>query len=219
MVGFLAILVLLQLLTPHTSLCVLRSRSSPSIYIEKVGSFVLPSTGFSPTALTSTKLESSLAERSDNLIEKTAIFSLSVLLATICPKPCDAFHKVGFSYQNFVQITKLLLRGRSPNAIRDSITALLTKILPTFVRDFFRDQYAKNPRVLCEMSVQWFGFGFLTWLIGPVEPQLTEVTLKDGSTEIWNSTVKLTECRYLMVSQSFSLSFSPYLFDALNDCY
>ncbi len=50
------------------------------------------------------------------------------------------------------------------------------------------------------MSVQWFGFGFLTWLIGPVEPKLTEIVQSDGSVEMWNSTVKLLECRYLMES-------------------
>ena len=159
------------------------------------------SSSSSSSSLLPTKLSSAYPPRNDSIVELMAIFSITSLLATICPQPIEALKRVGPSYDNFVQVSKLLLRGRSPNGIRDSITGLLTKVLPKFVRNFFRDQYAKSPKLICELSVQWFGFGFLTWLIGPVEPALTEIVSKsDGSVEVWNSTVKLLECRYLMES-------------------
>jgi len=77
---------------------------------------------------------------------------------------------------------------------------LLTSILPGFVRNFFTSSYVNDPKLVCELSVQWFGFGFLTWLVGPVESQLTNITFTDGRVEVWNSTIKLVECRYLVQS-------------------
>lgn len=138
--------------------------------------------------------------RNDSAVEKVAIFSLSLLLCTICPKPFEAVINVGTSYKNFVNVSKLLLLERNPNEIRTKIVNLLTAILPNFVKIFFRKQYSNDPKLVSELSVQWFGFGFLTWLVGPVEPKLSQITLTDGSIQIWNSTVKLTECRYLAES-------------------
>lgn len=52
-------------------------------------------------------LESKLVPRNDSYLEKAAIFSVSVLLTTITPKPKVALLKVGFSYSNFVNVTKV----------------------------------------------------------------------------------------------------------------
>ena len=211
---FLVLLFLFQLLGPNFSFRV----PTTHYWLQGIRGGLRISDSSAQKVLYSTKLDSNLPERPDNLIERTAIFSITTLLATICPNPGQALKKVGFSYANFVEVSKLLLR-HDPNTIRDSITGLLAKIIPAFVSNFFREQYAKSPKIICEMSVQWFGFGFLTWLIGPVEPQLTEVTVgRDGSTEIWNSTVKLVECRYLMVSRN-SLSVLPASFIFINHHY
>ena len=146
------------------------------------------------------KIESRFPPIKDNSIEKAAIFSLSFLLSTICPEPIKAFKKIGASYDNFVNVSKLLLQYKTSNEIRLKIVSLISKIIPKFVKDYFRKMYSENPKLVCELSVQWFGFGFLTWLIGPVEPIQNTFSSDDGTTETWNSTVKLLECRYLVAS-------------------
>jgi Beta-carotene isomerase D27-like, C-terminal len=145
-------------------------------------------------------LQSKLQPRNDTIIEKAAIFSLSFLLSTITPNPQVAITKLGTSYSNFVDVSKLMLQAKTPDVIKDRIVDLLLKVLPKIIRDGFASKYIESPRWVCESSVTWFGFGFLEWLVGPAEGKANVLTLPNGTTVEWKSTVKLTECRYLVES-------------------
>ena len=146
-------------------------------------------------------LLSKLQSRNDTFVEKAAIFSLGLLLSQITVNPSISRKELGFDYSNFVTISKLLLLERSPDEIKTVIVNLLVKILPRQIRDAFRSKYQEDPRWVCESSVQWFGFGFLEWLIGPTDPVVsTMFSSKNNQSEEWVSTVKLLECRYLVQS-------------------
>lgn len=86
-----------------------------------------------------------------------------------------------------------------------SILELLNRVLPSFVREFFRNNYAKNSKYICTASSQWFSFGFIEWLVGPAERFGVQVRVRDGDgsdqEQTWTSGVKLTECRFLAESQ------------------
>lgn len=140
--------------------------------------------------------------RNDTIVEKVAIFSLSVLLSLIAPDPTTALPKCGFEYKNFVETAKHLLGYNSPDVIRSKIVSLVVRILPGFVRDYFRTKYLESPQLVAKLSVQWFEFGFLHWLVGPVIPKYTSVPRHDDDDEFssWNNTVKLLECRFLKES-------------------
>jgi hypothetical protein len=139
--------------------------------------------------------------RNDTFVEKVAIFSLSMLLSFIAPDPTRAIQKCGFEYKNFVETAKHLLEYKSPDIIRSKIVSLIVRILPGFVRDYFRSKYLESPQLVAMLSVQWFEFGFLHWLVGPVIPKYTSaLRSEDDEFSSWNNTVKLLECRFLKES-------------------
>jgi hypothetical protein len=139
-------------------------------------------------------------KRNDTVIEKIAIFSLSLLLSSISPDPLKSLSKSGFSYSNFVDCSKILLEFQTPDIIKTKIVSLIVRILPSFVRDYFKTKYRETPRLVAELSVRWFEFGFLHWLVGPVEPKYTSTGRADETGSSWNNTVKLLECRFLRES-------------------
>ena len=136
------------------------------------------------------------SSRNDTIIDKVAIYALSLTLSSITPRPLYALSKVGPAYSNFVSVSRLLLEYKSSDIIKEKIVSLIVAILPGFVKDYFRQKYSQTPKLVSELSVKWFGFGFLQWLIGPVEAKETIIS----PTETWMSTAKLTECRFLKES-------------------
>jgi len=117
-------------------------------------------------------------QRTDNIIERMALFALSSILA-LAINTTDRkllVRNIGFSYTNFVRITKLLIaKSRNISDVTDAIIKILTVILPKFVTDFFRTNYAKNSRYICEASSLWFTFGFIEWLVGPAERSIIDI--------------------------------------------
>jgi len=147
---------------------------------------------------------SRLEPRQDKLWERAAIYLLSAVVVRLLPRDLASEGKkllrFDMTYKDFCDITKLLLRNsRSVDEVRKQIVGLLTSLMPMFVRNFFRNTMEKNPKLLCEQSSQWLGFGLLGWLIGPTEPIEVEVDVIAPG-EKWQSGVKLLECRYLLES-------------------
>ena len=149
---------------------------------------------------------SALTPRKDNPLERLVIMALSFALATLIPDDklrAEGMSKVRPNFEGFNEVTRVLLRSSrgQPERIKVSIVELLTKLMPLKVREFFKETYKKNARLLCEQSSEWIRFGFLTWLIGPTE----RISVKVSEDEEWLSGVKLTECRYLQASGCKSL--------------
>lgn len=77
---------------------------------------------------------------------------------------------------------------------------MLKSIIPLPLRKSFQQLYYASPRWISEKSAIFMKSGMLSWLVGSTERFDVEVTKSDGSKEIWQSGVKLTQCRYLMES-------------------
>ena len=118
-------------------------------------------------------------QRTDNVVERMALFLLSSILA-FSIKTTDRdllIRNIGFSYNNFVRITKLLVvKSRNIRDVSEAIVKILTSILPKFIIKFFQTNYSKNSRYICEASSLWFTFGFIEWLVGPAERFLTDAS-------------------------------------------
>ena len=93
-----------------------------------------------------------------------------------------------------------MLQGTEVTSIRASIVGLLKSLMPAKVRSFFQTKFIETPRYICESSSEWMKFGFLDWLVGPMERTQVQIVKPDGSSEEWLSGVKLKECRYLVES-------------------
>jgi len=152
--------------------------------------------------------KSNLALYRDSILERGALFLLSFLLVRILPPKFrvigHSYLRLGMDFEAFCNITKLLLQGEEDGdvgKVQVKIVTLLTNLMPEKVRLFFKETYNTNPKLLCEQSSQWIGFGFLTWLIGPTEPIDVDVLFgNEKKMETWKSGVKLVECRYLQQS-------------------
>ncbi len=154
--------------------------------------------------------KSLVTPRRDNIIERVVIFLLSFLLARLIDDKStrkEAMSKLRFNFDGFLDVTKVLLRsaGTRPEVIRIKIVALLTSLMPRKVVDFFKATFQEDPKLLCEQSSEWIGFGFIGWLIGDTE-RITVDVPKDAMPELlhddvtWESGTKLLECRFLQES-------------------
>ena len=146
------------------------------------------------------------AARKDNPMERVLIMIVSFLLARLIPDEGlrkEAMGKVRPSFEGFCDVTKVLLRSSrgQPERIKVSIVELLVTLMPLKVREFFKETFRTNAKLLCEQSSEWIGFGFLGWLIGSTE----RIPVKITENEEWLSGTKLTECRYLQQSGCKSL--------------
>jgi len=141
-------------------------------------------------------------KRNDNALERMAIHYLSSFIATICPDKLAANElvKPGMTYQNFVTLTKLLLRFGTADEIRFKITSLLKSILPQAIRNQIRVLSFVNTKWISEKSSLWMKLGLLSWLVGPVQRfhiPTQKLTVANPGNDDWHSGVKLEKCRYL----------------------
>ena len=110
---------------------------------------------------------------------------------------------MSFNFDGFCKVTKVLLRsaGARPETIKIKIVALLKLLMPMKVINFFKETFASDPKLLCEQSSEWIGFGFLDWLVGDTERITVDITKEAisglDSNVTWNSGTKLIECRFL----------------------
>lgn len=150
------------------------------------------------------------APRKDSPLERVVIILLSWLLARLIDDEVirvEAMSKLRFNFDGFCDVTKILLRsaGTRPEVVKIKIVALLTSLMPVKVREFFKEAIKQDPKLLCEQSSEWIGFGFISWLIGDTErisvniPKESMPELLDNDVT-WQSGTKLTECRFLQES-------------------
>ena len=88
--------------------------------------------------------------------------------------------------------------------LKKKIVGLLNTVVPEKARDALKKKFKSDSRWVSESSSEWMSFGFLTWLVGPVERFDVEIKEKRGlSSSIplesdekttWKSGVKVS-CR------------------------
>ena len=104
------------------------------------------------------------------------------------------------SFGDFAGITKLLLRRSNGSVaeLQTKIVSLLSFFVPARVKDFFRVEYAKNARLICEQSSEWIqSFGLIAWLIGS---ETSRYMVQVGPDEQWESGLHVKQCRYFLES-------------------
>lgn len=102
----------------------------------------------------------------DNILERGAIFLLSLALALLSAHPLKSLRNVGPSYTNFVQTSHDFMAERTPSQMKDKLVGLLSLVIPSVVKRLFREKYEEMPQVVKENSVIWFSFNFLRFLVG-----------------------------------------------------
>ena len=137
----------------------------------------------------------------DVIWEKLAIYLLSWSLACVSVDKYNAMKYVypGMGYPQFVLVSRTLLRGTA-NDIKTRVVDLLLSLVPLQIRQKIIDYCKDKPQWIAEKSSEFMSFGFLGWLVGPVERIIVAVPQPDGTIENWLSGVKLKECRYLVES-------------------
>ena len=159
----------------------------------------LPSTLVAPVPI----FPAAPTPRNDSPLEKVAIYLLSWTLARVVndKEEVKKFVYPGMDFKGFVTVTKFLLKG-SAEDIKIKVVGILLGLIPTFLRKPIFEFCQRNPKWISEKSATFMGFGVLGWLVGPTEKFTMEIpsSINNEETEIWQSGIKLTECRYLVAS-------------------
>lgn len=101
------------------------------------------------------------------------------------------------NYDNFVNLSREIMRGRNTAQQRETVAAVLGSLLPPDAPATFRKLFPFN-RATAEFNA-WLTTIFFTWLVGPSELKDIEVEY-EGSKETWRSGVQIKKCRYLEAS-------------------
>lgn len=150
------------------------------------------------------------AVKKDNILEKAVLLLLAYILSTFLTTPelqqeCKQYLKLSMTFKDFCSITKLLLRKSNGDidALQKRIVKLLHSLVPSKVRQFFKDSYFSTPKRLCEQSSEWIHrFGLISWLIGSEVERFDIEIVNPVSLQVenWNSGLKVMQCRYLLES-------------------
>ena len=143
--------------------------------------------------------------RKDNLLERGLMFLLSFLLVRLIDDKVfreEAMGELRFNFDGFCKVTKVLLRsaGARPETIKIKDSSLTQVTHASEGDKLFKETFASDPKLLCEQSSEWIGFGFLDWLVGDTERITVDITKEPYSLDsnvTWNSGTKLIECRFL----------------------
>lgn len=106
-------------------------------------------------------------------------------------------------YDGVVDLSKRILRGRSPAQQQVLVAKVLNSMVPGPVLWLIRNVFSPTQWV-CEANA-WFAARLFPWLIGPCELVAAEVTGADGQTRHQTSDVHIKKCRYLEASGCVAL--------------
>lgn len=188
-----------------------RRRVSPNIIFssiktgdieqESTGSLLVNAASNNEISVLTPMYPAKSTQTKDVIWEKLAIFLLSWSLACVSVDKYNAMKYVypGMGYPQFVLVSRTLLRGTA-NDIKTTVVNLLLSLVPLQLRESIIEYCKDKPQWIAEKSSEFMSFGFLGWLVGPVERIVVDVPQPDGTVQQWLSGVKLKECRYLVES-------------------
>ncbi|GFH23851.1 DUF4033 domain-containing protein, partial [Haematococcus lacustris] len=101
-------------------------------------------------------------------------------------------------YEDFVRVSKEIMKGRTPSEQKEVIMEVLNSLMPNGTAATFRRLFPPN-QLSAELNA-WFatlGFG---WLVGEMELKAGDIKVSSDLTRPQRSIVKITKCRYLEAS-------------------
>mmetsp|Transcript_32989 Transcript_32989/g.83245 ORF Transcript_32989/g.83245 Transcript_32989/m.83245 type:complete len:302 (-) Transcript_32989:196-1101(-) len=101
------------------------------------------------------------------------------------------------SYTEVVDVTREVVKGRSPREQQQFVSEALLGLFPSYARAVLRTVWP-CAQWSAELDTQITQAGF-KWLVGHMEIQAAEVEF-DGEKQVWNSQVKIVKCKYLETS-------------------
>ena len=109
----------------------------------------------------------------------------------------------GPGYGGFVELSKLIMVGRSPKQQQALVAIVLQSLMPAPVLWGIRTFFSPTQWV-CEWNA-WFATQLFEWLVGPCDVTAVDIKLADGSVRTQTSNVHIKKCRYLEQSSCVGL--------------
>lgn len=98
-------------------------------------------------------------------------------------------------YDGFVDLSRQIMRGRTPQQQQDLVEVVLKSLVPSPVLAMIRKFFSPTQWV-CEANA-WFATRLFEWLVGPCEIRAVEVPTPQGTVRNQYSGVYIQKCRYL----------------------
>lgn len=98
-------------------------------------------------------------------------------------------------YEDFVRISKEIMRGRTSEKQRIVVRDVLVSLLPPNAPDAFRKLFPPT-KLSAELNA-WFAFLGFKWLVGDMELRSGDVEVAPGVKRNQKSIVYIKKCRYL----------------------
>eukprot|EP00798_Chlamydomonas_sp_ICE-L_P014191 gene14191-20160_t len=101
-------------------------------------------------------------------------------------------------YEDFVRVSKELMKGRSPIEQRLLVRNVLFSIMPTSLPATFRTMFPPS-KMSAEINARMATLGF-GWLVGNTELRQDVIKVSPTESRVQNSVVLIKKCRYLEAS-------------------
>ena len=98
-------------------------------------------------------------------------------------------------YEGFVDLSTLIMEGRSSREQQDLVSVVLNSLVPAPVLWGIRTFFSPT-KLVCELNA-WFATQLFEWLVGPCSVVETEIELPSGEKTPQKSGVHIEKCRYL----------------------
>ncbi|MBP0016578.1 MAG: DUF4033 domain-containing protein [Cyanobacteria bacterium SBLK] len=126
----------------------------------------------------------------DNLFDRLFIALLAWKMAAALGKGTQLK-----GYDGFVDLSKQIVRGRTPREQQELVAAILQSLVPSQLLAIVRAVFSPT-QLVCELNA-WFGATFFQWLVGPCEIVEVEVPAEDETLRKQKSGIHIEKCRYL----------------------
>lgn len=101
-------------------------------------------------------------------------------------------------YEDFVRVSKELMKGRSPIEQRLLVRNVLFSLMPENLPQTFRTMFPPT-QMSCEINARMATLGF-GWLVGDTELKQDVIKVSPTESRVQNSVVLIKKCRYLEAS-------------------
>lgn len=102
-------------------------------------------------------------------------------------------------YDGFVDLSKLIMRGRTAQEQQALVAVVLQSLVPAPVLWLIRTVFSPT-KLVCELNA-WFATVLFEWLVGPCVVTDVEVPTANGGVRSQASGVHIEKCRYLEQSR------------------
>jgi len=158
-----------------------------------------------PAHAASTPASSPPAQKKDPFAERTVYNDnfLDLLFIKIYTKKIAAqldgvYVPDNPTYDDFVRVSKEIMKGRTPEQQKAVVLDVLRTLLPDYATKLFRDLFPPT-KSSAELNALFATLGF-KWLVGEMERQRGDIKVGPNEVRPQDSIVKIKKCRYLEAS-------------------